>query len=111
VQGQRLGGKSFSEKTSTLIVNAHGALIRLHEPVAAGQSITITNVKTSEQCSCRVVGSMTGQDGEPAVGVEFVEPSPRFWRVAFPPEDWTPRSPEAKHIEKRPEPPLTTKPR
>jgi hypothetical protein len=30
------------------------------------------------------------------VGIEFDEPAPRFWRVAFPPEDWSPHSPEAK---------------
>jgi hypothetical protein len=30
------------------------------------------------------------------VGIELEKPSPRFWRVSFPPEDWTPRSAEAK---------------
>jgi hypothetical protein len=30
------------------------------------------------------------------VGIEFLGPAPRLWRVAFPPEDWSPRSPEAK---------------
>ncbi|HKV63670.1 MAG TPA: hypothetical protein VJO16_17315 [Candidatus Acidoferrum sp.] len=35
-------------------------------------------------------------DGKFEVGIEFVELAPRFWRVAFSPEDWSPRSPEAK---------------
>jgi len=30
------------------------------------------------------------------VGVEFMLPNPTFWRVAFPPKDWTPRHPDAK---------------
>jgi len=30
-------------------------------------------------------------------GLEFTAPRPTFWRVAFPPEDWTARS-EARAI-------------
>jgi hypothetical protein len=36
------------------------------------------------------------RDGKREVGVEFVEPSHGFWRVTFPPEDWSVHSPEAK---------------
>lgn len=100
VRGVRLDGKPFSEKASTLVVNAHGASLRLLEPVATGQYLTLTNMKTNETSDCRVVGVMTGQSGDPEVGVEFAEPSPRFWRVSFPPEDWSPHNPEAKRREK-----------
>jgi len=40
------------------------------------------------------------------VGIEFLEPSPRFWRIAFPPEDWSARSPEAKGFVTPPVSPL-----
>jgi hypothetical protein len=30
------------------------------------------------------------------VGVEFMLANPTFWRVAFPPKDWTSRHPDAK---------------
>jgi hypothetical protein len=30
--------------------------------------------------------------------LEFTAPRPTFWRVAFPPEDWTPKSAEARTI-------------
>jgi hypothetical protein len=29
------------------------------------------------------------------VGIEFIEPAPRFWRVSFPPAGWTSRGAEA----------------
>jgi hypothetical protein len=27
--------------------------------------------------------------GPPTVAVEFTKPAPSFWRVAFPPSDWS----------------------
>src|SRR5258707_15030168 len=30
------------------------------------------------------------------VGVDFMKPCLRFWRISFPPADWTNRAPEAK---------------
>jgi len=35
----------------------------------------------------------------PEIGLEFAKPFPHFWRVAFPPADWSPRSPEAKRFD------------
>jgi hypothetical protein len=32
------------------------------------------------------------------IGLEFSEPRPSFWRVAFPPEDWSSRHPEARPL-------------
>jgi hypothetical protein len=28
--------------------------------------------------------------------LEFSKPNPGFWRISFPPDDWTNKSPEAK---------------
>ena len=85
-----------SEETYTLIVNAHGALIHLALTVEIGQLLGIKNVQTMEELVCRVVNLGPDQTGKREVGVEFEQPSPRFWRIAFPPSDWTPRSPDAK---------------
>jgi hypothetical protein len=85
------------ENTSTVIVNAHGALLLLRTPVTVGELLTVRNVSTEEQLSCRVVDiSCNSESGLTEVGMEFIEPAPKFWRVAFPPLDWTPRCPEAK---------------
>jgi hypothetical protein len=96
VHGQKADGTAFSERTKTEVVSAHGALILLREPVSAGQSLTLGNILTSEEVPCTVAESNPGQAGVAEVGVQFVHPSPRFWRVAFPPSDWSSRSPEAK---------------
>jgi hypothetical protein len=46
-----------------------------------------------------VVDFPSGAEAGAEVGIELQKPSPRFWRVAFPPEDWSTRSPEAKRFE------------
>lgn len=96
VVGEGPDKKPVSEATRTLIVNAHGALILLDTKVAIGQLLTLKNLSTQEGLSCRVVGLGSSESGRAEVGIEFIEPAPRFWRIAFPPVDWTPRSPEAK---------------
>jgi len=90
------GTNVASEETHTLIVNAHGALIQLALTVEMGQFLGIKNMQTMEQLVCRVVNLGPEQAGKREVGIEFEHPSPRFWRIAFPPADWTPRSPDAK---------------
>jgi hypothetical protein len=66
--------------------------------------LRIRNVKTGEEVACTVMVIGERQDHKCGIGVEFDEPSPRFWRVAFPPDDWTPKSPEAKKLTLRPRP-------
>ncbi len=90
------GTNVASEDTHTLIVNAHGALIQLALTVEVGQLLGVKNLQTMEQLVCRVIHLGADQTGKREVGIEFEHPSPRFWRIAFPPSDWTPRSPEAK---------------
>lgn len=100
IAGQRADGKAFVEQTSTEVVNAHGALVLLSEPVANDQLLRMRNIKAGDEEPCKVVGIGQKVGGKTEIGVEFLKPSPRFWRIAFPPEDWTPRSPEAKRHSK-----------
>jgi len=90
VVAQRRAGQpnSKAETTETLAVNAHGALILLAPPVEEIEQILITNTRTKEEQMCRVVYLGLTEAGRLQVGVEFTSPSPNFWRVAFPPEDW-----------------------
>jgi hypothetical protein len=96
VSGEAVGSIPFSENTFTVVVNAHGALILLDARVAVGQLLTVKNVKTEEELYCQVVHLGPAKSGKLTVGIKFMQPSPRFWRIAFPPADWTPHSPEAK---------------
>lgn len=111
ISGSRSNGTSFSERTSTQVVNAHGATIQLRERVLVGQKLRIKNLSTNEEKNCTVMDINPGNSAIPEVGVEFSEPSPRFWRVSFPPADWSPRSPEAKRYatEARPAHPTVAK--
>jgi len=88
--------KPVSEKTRTMVVNAHGALVQLNLKVEIGQQLTVKNLKTNEEAHCRVVFVNQAQLSNVEVGIEFLKPAPLFWRIAFPPVDWTPRSPDAK---------------
>lgn len=108
VSGTRASGAPFKERTTTLVVNAHGALILLREPVIVGQVLSVNHVATGEDLECTVKDINPGQEDIPEIGIAFDHPNARFWRVSFPPEDWSPRSPEAKRYTKQT--PLTPKP-
>jgi hypothetical protein len=97
--------KPVTEKTYTLVVNAHGALLLLSMKLSAGDSITLTNPQTDEQQPARVVYLGPQQSDKQEIGIEFVKPSPLFWRIAFPPSDWTSAHEDAKAPAKRITPP------
>jgi len=82
-------GPRFSESTKTLVVNAHGALLALKGMVAPRQRLFLQNTASGEQQECRVVSVNKELAGPPTVAVEFAKPAPSFWRVAFPPSDWS----------------------
>jgi hypothetical protein len=88
VERQSAGGQSKSEDTETLAVNAHGALILLTPPVGEGGQLSLTNKRTGEVQTCKIVYLGPVEAGKIQVGVEFMQPSPQFWRIVFPPEDW-----------------------
>ena len=88
--------KSISEETRTVTVNAHGAMILLGLKVSIGQLLTLRNSRTGEEIACQVVYVSPHESEKRQVGVDFMKPCPRFWRISFPPPDWTTRSPEAK---------------
>jgi len=105
VSGKHANGAPFTERTTTLVVSAHGALILLREPVILEQTLNITHVVTGEKLACTVKDISPGTDGLREIGIEFAQSSARFWRVSFPPPDWGPRSPEAKRFANQSVPP------
>jgi PilZ domain len=96
VSGQTGVGSHFEEETRTVAISAHGALIFVSTQVHRGQRLTLSNVQTKAALECVVAHIAKYQGAPPQVGVEFVLPNPIFWHVAFPPNDWTPRHPDAK---------------
>jgi hypothetical protein len=87
---------NFEEKAQTIVVNEHGALVELTRPLEQGQNVILENGRTSEAKESKVVLVMPGDSGNFHVAVEFINPSPSFWQINFPPEGWSPRHPHAK---------------
>ena len=82
-------GKPFEEETKTTTVNANGCLVSLDAPVMRGQQVSVVNSKTVEELMCNVAFISENKGSKSEVGLEFTEPSPLFWRIGFPPEDWS----------------------
>jgi len=98
IRGKDTQGKDFEESTETLAINAHGALVLLTARVTSGSVVQMKHNRTEEEQECRVAFLGPVRSGKAEVGLDFSQPRPTFWRVAFPPEDWSPKSPEARTI-------------
>jgi hypothetical protein len=96
-------GTAFVEHASTLIVNASGGLIAIKVTVSVGQTLSIKMANTDNEISCTVVNVERRGNGLNEVGIEFRGENQNFWRVNFPPSDWTSRSPEAKRYDQDPQ--------
>jgi hypothetical protein len=93
----RLENKTrFTEETQTVVVNAHGGLVRLDAIPPLGQKVIVQNLSTNEMQEAMIVFMFRAKDGKFNVGIELTEQNPSFWRVSFPPEDWSPSHPDAK---------------
>lgn len=103
-------GANFQETTNTVAVNAHGCLLLLKAKVVRDEQLSLVNLKTAEELPAKVVSLGKSEDGKIPVGVEFGEPSPLFWRINFPPDDWF-TSAERKRPGSTPKPNSTPKPK
>jgi hypothetical protein len=90
VYGHVRENEPFQEEAITVIVNAHGALLNIAQPLAEGQKLFLFHRKTGKEIACQVVSVESTKNGETLAGVEFTEPAPDFWNISFPPDDWKP---------------------
>jgi hypothetical protein len=88
VQAKTRDGKDVRENTHTVVVNAHGGLLKLRMEVKVGQPIILINERSKVQQGCHVVRVETSEAGHSAVAFEFDQPAPQFWPIVFPPADW-----------------------
>jgi hypothetical protein len=98
VRGKDSQGHAFDEETETLAINAHGALILVNARVTSGSKMMMQHKRTQEEQECHVVFLGPVRGGKAEIGLEFSEARPTFWRVAFPPEDWSSKHPDARPI-------------
>jgi hypothetical protein len=98
VSGHNDNGVAITEEASTMVVNADGCLIVLKMRTAEGRQLKIKNLWTGEETACSVVDISGTTTGVQEVGLAFSKENSKFWRVSFPPVDWSPRSVEAKRF-------------
>lgn len=95
VEGKLPSKSTFSEEAHTIVVNAHGALIEIDHSLDQGQIVTLRNVRTSETIECKIK-LVTPAGGRFSTAFEFIKPNPDFWRISFPPDDWSVRNLDPK---------------
>jgi hypothetical protein len=98
IRGTDAQGKAVDEETETLAINAHGALVLLNARFTSGSKVQLQHKRTQEEQECHIAFLGPVRAGKAEIGLEFSTPHPTFWRVAFPPEDWTPKHPEARTV-------------
>jgi TonB family protein len=81
----------FSEKSATVLVFGHGAVIRVSTLLAPGQLVFLTNEKTKKEVVCQVVKSKTDGNAVGYVELRFTEPAPGFWGMRFPSDTVVPQ--------------------
>jgi hypothetical protein len=79
------------EETQTVVLNAHGTLLEMRAALETGRTVTLRNVRTTEQIECLVKLVTPTDGGKFNVALEFKRPNASFWQISFPPEDWAPR--------------------
>jgi hypothetical protein len=79
---------AFSQLTKTVTVSAHGCLVHLDALVFRSQELLIANPGTLQQVRGTIAYLGENVPKAREVGIEFLEPSPQFWGITFPPEDW-----------------------
>ena len=77
-----LKGEPFSEVSETIDVCANGALVTVRARVFPEQRLLLTNLQTQQDLKCRVVRV---DPKRKAAALEFLDPSPSFWRIDFAP--------------------------
>jgi hypothetical protein len=80
--------KSRKEEALTLVVNAHGGLLKMKMEVHVGQPMLLVNPRNGVEQSCQVVRVEDTSPESFSVAFEFDQPNPKFWPIVFPPSDW-----------------------
>jgi hypothetical protein len=78
-----LEDEPFAESTETVNVGELGGLIPLSVKVVPSQELVLTNLQTEQDMRCRVIRSITREDGRTLAGVVFLQAAPSFWQIEF----------------------------
>lgn len=83
VSGLGPDGQAFVEKTVTLNVSRHGAMLRLAQKLFPEQEVTV-NKPGGEPSEAIVVGMTEGSENQFTYGLMFKDATRNFWGIEFP---------------------------
>src|SRR5438309_5069165 len=92
------GPEPLHEMARSVVVYSRGGVLVLGATVKLGQELLLVNPRSEVQAACRVAGF---EPCPPMVRLEFTHPVPRFWGVAFPPEDGDPAERKVPRVPRR----------
>jgi hypothetical protein len=81
-------GKPVRIPAHTVAVNVHGAMVVCPRSLDPEMKLELVNARTEQKIDSRV--SKAGRESAEGflIPVEFTSPSPNFWQISFPPENW-----------------------
>jgi len=82
--GSDLGGKVFSEHTSTILLSLHGAGVLSRHKLSPEQELVLRWPERNKETEIRVVGQVGSQNGHHTYGVAFFDTNLNFWEIDFP---------------------------
>lgn len=62
----------------------------MEQCLVPGTRLVLENSATRERVPCKIARQPLESSEGFQVALEFDSPAPRFWRIAFPPENWRP---------------------
>jgi len=82
-RGKKFRRPPLSEACETVVINAHGGLMYLNQPLNMDAVLVITKPFTQEEQECRIVFLGDATDKGQRIGLEFLTPAPHFWGVDY----------------------------
>jgi len=83
-----VNGETLKLHAHTVAVNVHGAMFLCKRPLDTNTQIAVLNERTRQQTGARVSRSPRTSSEGFLIPIEFTSPSPNFWQISFPPENW-----------------------
>jgi hypothetical protein len=82
IYGSDADKQPFHEEAETIDAHESGCSLTLETVVVRGQRLFLTNMRNQAEQECRVIHVGRRVHGKARVGIEFVAPTPQFWRPA-----------------------------
>ncbi len=82
IYGSDADKQPFHEEAETLEAHEKGCSLMMETSVVRGQRLFLTNMRNQAEQECRVIHVGRRIHGKARVGIEFVAPTPQFWRPA-----------------------------